>query len=134
MNPIVVFLTLTARRSSMVWILVIGAVIAIVNVVLTYTELIPFFKSVKQLNQYTARRGIGARLVYPIRFISLMPKLTPLVLDATIAIIAGSIGLGGGVYGALIGLTLGFTASLMVKIHRHFISPKIQTEGGGWRV
>jgi hypothetical protein len=119
-----------------VWILLIGAIVAIINVVLTYTELIPFFKAFKQLNSYTSNNpSFKNRMAYPFRFITILPKLMPLVLDGTIAAISGGIGLGGGVYGALIGLTLGFTASLMVKVHKHFIEPKIKTEvNHGWKI
>jgi hypothetical protein len=112
----------------------IGAIVAIVNVVLTYTELMPFFQAIKQLNEYTSRRGnIYNRMVYPFRFVSLLPKAAPLVLDAAIAMICGTVGLSGGVYGALIGLTLGFTASMLVKFHRHFIAPKMKVQSDNWR-
>lgn len=118
----------------MVWILVIGAVIAIINVVLTYNELIPWLSSLKQLKHYTETTGgIYNRLMYIPRFIYLLPKAKPLALDAIIAVVAGSIGFSGGVYGALIGLTIGFTASLLVKVHRKFVDPKIQVAGGTWK-
>jgi hypothetical protein len=118
----------------MIWILAIGAIIAIINVILTYNELMPFFKALKQLNYYsTTYPTIRNRMAYPIRFISILPKAFPLVLDIIIAIMSGSIGLSGGVYGALIGLSIGFTASILVKIHRRFISPRIKTEEGSWR-
>ena len=114
--------------------MIIGAVIAITNVILTYNELIPLFKSIKQLNAYTKTHPtFGNHFMYMFRFISLLPKASPLLLDVTIGVIAGSIGLSGGVYGALIGLTLGFTASLIVKIHRHFVDPKIKVHGNSWK-
>ncbi len=118
----------------MFWILIIGASVAIVNVVLTYTELMPFFQAIKQLNEYTSKHGsIYNRCVYPFRFISILPKAAPLLLDATIAVICGSIGLSGGVYGALIGITIGFSASMLVKFHRHFIAPKMKVLNDNWR-
>lgn len=118
----------------MMWILAIGALVAIINVVLTYTELMPFFKALKQLNSYTTTYGrFGDRILYPFRFVTILPKLLPLVLDISVALVCGCIGLSGGVYGALIGLTLGFTASLMVKFHRHFIAPKIKTDTTTWK-
>jgi len=119
----------------MVWILLIGAVIAVINVVLTYNELIPFFVALKQLNAYTkAFPTLSNRTAYVFRFLRITPKLTPLILDGTIAIAAGALGLNGGVYGALIGLTLGFTASLLVKFHRHFIAPRLKVNTESWKV
>lgn len=114
-------------------ILAIGALIAIINVVLTYQELIPFFTAMKQLNIYTTNGKWIDRFLYPFRFITLIPKCVPLAIDATIAIVCGSIGLGGGVFGALIGITIGFTASLLVKVHRRYISPKIKVNTNTWR-
>jgi hypothetical protein len=115
-------------------ILAIGSILAIINVVLTYNELLPFFKAVKQLNDYTNNNGVKDKLLYPFRFVTLIPKLFPLALDATIAIVCGMIGMGGGVFGALIGITMGFTASLLVKFNRKFVMSRIKTNQGTWRV
>lgn len=115
--------------------MIIGAVIAITNVILTYNELIPFFTSIKQLNAYTKTyQSFSNHFMYMFRFISLLPKAAPLALDIIIGTVAGMIGLSGGVYGALISLTLGFTASLIVKIHRRFVDPKIKIQRGTWKV
>lgn len=112
----------------MIYILAFGALIAIINVILTFQELMPFLKAITQLHTYTKLNPSFANYFwYPVRFISILPKAMPLVLDTTIAIVCGSIGLGGGVYGALIGITIGFTASLLVKFYRRYISPKIKT-------
>lgn len=119
----------------MMWILAIGSIIAIVNVVLTYNELIPWFTAIKQLGDYSKKYPtFKNQFLYPFRFISLLPKAMPVALDVLIALIAGSLGLNGGVYGALIGLTIGFTASLLVKFHRHFIAPKLKVNTENWKV
>ena len=119
----------------MIWILGVGAVIAIINVVLTYYELMPFFKALKQLNSYTTSNPSTINgILYLPRFITILPKTFPIILDVVIAVACGSIGLGGGVYGALIGLSIGFTASLLLKIHRHYISPRIKTNTKTWRI
>lgn len=119
----------------MMWILLIGSIIAIVNVILTYNELIPFFAAVKQLNLYTDTcPSFINRFKYPFRFLTLTPKLMPLALDIIVAMAAGSIGLSGGTYGALIGLTIGFTASLLIKFHKHFVAPNIKASNSTtWR-
>jgi hypothetical protein len=118
----------------MVWIMIIGISISLINVVLTYNELIPFFAAIKQLNHFTtARPSFSNHFFYAFRFIAILPKAAPLLLDLAIGIIAGSIGLSGGVYGALIGLSIGFTASLLVKIHRHFVDPKIKVSSETWK-
>lgn len=122
------------KEDSMYIILAIGALIAIINVVLTYQELIPFFKALKQLNEFTTKNpSVLNRAAYLPRFITLIPKLIPLAIDATIALVCGGIGLGGGVFGALIGITIGFTASLLVKVHRRYISPKIKCDNSTWK-
>jgi hypothetical protein len=106
--------------------MIVGACIAILNVVLTYVELIPFFQSISKLNSYTRMKpGVATWFKYPFRFISILPKAAPLALDGTIALVAGGIGLNGGVFGALIAITIGFTASLLVKVHRHWIAPRL---------
>lgn len=106
----------------MVWILIIGCAIAILNVALTYLELLPWFKSLSHI----PTRGWANKMVYPFRWIGHLPKATPLALDGGVAVACGAIGLGGGVYGALIGLTIGFSASLLVKFHRHVIAPRLK--------
>lgn len=116
------------------WILAIGSIIAIVNVILTYNELIPFFAALKQLNLFTSSHpSFKNKFMYAFRFLSLIPKLMPLALDILVALAAGSIGLSGGTYGALIGLTIGFTASLLIKFHKHFIAPNIKATSTNWR-
>ncbi|MCK9429389.1 MAG: hypothetical protein M0R17_05255 [Candidatus Omnitrophica bacterium] len=119
----------------MLIILCIGTLIAIINVILTYNEMLPFFKALKSLNVYTDKHSnIKNRMAYPFRFISILPKGAPIVLDVGVALAMGSIGMSGGVYGALIGLSIGFTASLLLKIHRHFISPRIKTNKDSWKL
>lgn len=106
-----------------VTVLIIGGVIAIATVVMTYLELIPFFKDLKELNMHT--NTFKDRIAYPFRFIGLLPKLFPVLIDIGISAGCSFIGLSGGVMGALIGLFIGFAASCMVKIHRHWISPRL---------
>jgi hypothetical protein len=107
----------------MIVFLIIGGALGILTIILSFIELLPFFKAVSQLNRYTNCHGIGAKLVYPIRLISLLPKAAPVLLDIGIAFLCGSIGLSGGVTGALIGLIISATASLLVKFFRHVILP-----------
>jgi hypothetical protein len=97
--------------------------------------MLPFFRALKSLNVYTDKHSnIKNRMAYPFRFISILPKAAPIVLDVGVALAMGSIGMSGGVYGALIGLSIGFTASLLLKIHRHFISPRIKTNKDSWKL
>jgi len=101
-------------------LLCIGALVAIVNLMLTYVELLPFIKAVSQLNKFTKSKSNPYDwFLYPFRFCSILPKAFCLAIDVGIAVVCGSIGLNSGVFGALIGLSLGFTASLLVKAHRY---------------
>jgi len=101
-------------------LLCIGAGVAIINLMLTYVELLPFITAVGQLNGYTKSHSNPVNWVlYPIRFTQILPKAFCLAIDVGIAVVCGGIGLNSGVFGALIGLSLGFTASLLVKAHRY---------------
>ncbi len=118
----------------MIILLVIGAVLALATVVMSYIELIPFFKAMRQLNDYTEQYpSIKNKILYFPRFIVTLKYAGPVVFDTGIAVVCGLIGLSGGVIGALIGLTISFIASLMLKIHRHFIAPKLDVNKGSWR-
>ena len=105
----------------MLWVLLIGGVVGISTVIMSYIELIPFLKALKQLNQRS--ESITDRLVYPVKFIGLLPLAWPTFVDLGLACACGFLGLNGGVLGCLIGLTISFAASCALKIHRHVIAP-----------
>jgi hypothetical protein len=108
----------------MMMFLGIGAVIVVLTVIMSYLELIPFLKAIHTIPSVTT----GDRLLYPIRFITVLPLAWPALCDVGVAFICGSIGLNGGVMGALIGLMFSFTVSVAIKIHRHFVARKWNVE------
>jgi hypothetical protein len=110
-----------------------GALIAVLNVILSYWELVPFLKSLEQLNTFSKTKGGINLLLYPFRFVALLPKLKPLIIDITISMVCCVIGLSGGLFGALITISIGFTASILVKIHRYWIAPRMRSNTCSWR-
>ena len=111
-------------------LLLIGCLMGIVSVILSFIELMPFFNSCARLNSYTKGRmhagllaGIFASFAWPFRFISLLPKAAPLLLDIVIVVAMGGIGLTGGPTAATISLTISSAASLLVKFYRHVLAP-----------
>jgi len=119
----------------MLWMLFIGGCIAISTVIMSYIELLPFFRALKQLNDYTTNNpSISNRLAYPVRFLSILRLAWPTVIDIVLACACGFLGLNGGVLGCLIGLTISFAASCALKVHRHFISPRLKSNSTNWRI
>lgn len=113
--------------------LLIGGVIAIATVVMSYLELIPFLRALKQLNTFTGNYPtFKNHLLYSFRFLSLLKLAYPVMIDVVLAGACGLIGLSGGVLGALIGLIISFSASVALKVHRHWISPKFKTSNESW--
>ena len=118
----------------MIVLLLIGFAIAIATIIMSYIELVPFFKAINQLNSFTTKYPtINNRMLYPVRFISLLKLALPVALDIILAAACGLIGLGGGVIGALIGLMISFIASCMLKIHRYYIAPKFKYNSETWK-
>jgi hypothetical protein len=104
-------------------ILIIGLVLMIFSIAMSFYELMGFFNAVGQLNRFTAKRRsflktVGSFLMYPFRLITLLPKLMPVALDAIIMVVCGSIGLNGGTTGAIIGLMASAIASILVRVYR----------------
>lgn len=118
----------------LLWMLLVGGVIAIATVIMSYIELMPFLKALKQLNNYTSNLPtIRNRMMYLPRFISLLPMAWPPLMDIGLAAACGLLGLNGGVIGALIGLIISFAASVALKVHRHIIAPRMITNSQTWR-
>jgi hypothetical protein len=91
----------------------------VVSIGMSFYELMGFFKAVGQLNHFTLKkRNFGNFFLYPFRFITLLPKLMPVALDALIIVICGSIGFNGGTIGGIIGLMASAVASILVRVYR----------------
>ena len=116
-------------------ILAVGAVIAIASVVMSYLELIPFFKAVQQLNRYTkSNPTFKNHFLYAFRFASLLRLALPVVVDIGISALCAAMGLAGGVVGCMIALIISFAVSCAIKIHRHWIAPKLAVSSETWQV
>ena len=115
--------------------LAIGAAIALATVIMSYMELMPWLKAVKQLNSYTQKYPTYLnKMVYPLRWLRLLKLAWPVIIDVGLSMCFGFIGLNGGVIGALIGLCISFFVSCALKIHRHWIAPKILTHEESWQM
>jgi hypothetical protein len=110
-------------------LLMIGLILALGTVLMSYWELIPWFKAVKHLNTFTdANPTFTNQFLYMFRFISTLKYAWPVIIDLIVAFACGFIGLAGGVIGALIALMMAFSVSAIFKIHRHWISPKFKNK------
>lgn len=114
-------------------LLLVGCTMGIISIILSFIELMPWFKAVGKLNRFTAAqkgavKGTVAYMLYPFRFISLLPMASPLLLDSIVVLVAGGMGLSGGPTAATIALTISAAASLLVKIYRHLIAPRNKRE------
>jgi len=117
----------------MFWIYGIGIIIAIINVGMTYLELIPFLDAVHHLNHYSkANNSFKNRFLYSFRFISLLPKASPCLLDIGINIAATAIGMGSGLLGALTGQAISLVASILVRVYR-LRAKKLEANNGSWK-
>lgn len=119
-------------------LLILGVLMGFLTVILSFIELVPFFNAVSQLNSYSKSRGPIAWIWYPFRLITLLPMCSPILLDVSVAMICGGIGLSGGPTAATIALVISASASLLVKFYRHILGPmfkkKHELDINDWRL
>ena len=95
-------------------ILITGLCIIAIWVVINIWQMMPFFKALKELNR--GCYGFWDRIVYPFKFIGILPKLIkPLLPDAIIVGCGGVIGFGGGLLGGIISMAATCMISLAFK-------------------
>jgi hypothetical protein len=106
----------------MIVIICIGLFFILLSGIINIMECMRFFKALGILNKHT--RTLGDKLIYPIRFICLLPLLWRILPDVIFMTAAGSIGLGGGVMGSVIAMGGTCAITLMIKIALRMTKPK----------
>ena len=112
----------------MVMLAMIGLFFIILSGIVNAIELKPFFKGLAALNYRTV--SLWDKILYPLRFLSLTPHLTPLIPDIILMSAGGMIGLGGGVLGAIIGIGGTCMVTLIIKIAMKIAKRKARLEYG----
>lgn len=101
----------------MVVLVIIGLIAILLEGLINVIELRRFFAALAVLNHHT--RTFGDKMLYPIRFLRLIPLLAPLIPDIILIGAGGIIGLGGGVMGAIISIGGSCLILLMIKAVLH---------------
>jgi hypothetical protein len=92
-----------------------GIGVILLSIVINILQVQPGLKALAQLNASTY--GWGDRMLYPFRFICIAPKLFgPILLDIIIVGIGGTVGLGGGVMGFILGMSASCLLSMAIKL------------------
>jgi hypothetical protein len=102
----------------LVALLIVAFVMIATSMLLTYAEFVPFLEAVE--NDYKSIDGIGDTFAFSFKVIGHLPKLIPCAIDIFVMIfVAGVIGLGGGLIGAVTGLFGSNVLSLIIYYHTH---------------
>ena len=90
-----------------------------------------FFKALSVLNSYT--KTINDKLLYPYRFLSLLPLLSPLIPDLAMMTLGGAVGLSGGVSGFIISMGGTCAVTLIMKLVMTMSKPKNMSKTLTWK-
>jgi hypothetical protein len=95
-----------------------GIGVILLSIVINIFQVQPGLKALAELN--ACCYSWGDRMLYPFRFIRLLPKLVgPIMLDVVIVGIGGMVGLGGGVIGFILGMSASCLLSMAIKLNMH---------------
>jgi hypothetical protein len=96
-------------------IVLFGIGVILLSIVINIVQVQPGLKALAELNETTY--SFSDKMLYPFRFICIMPKLLgPILLDIIVVGIGGSVGLGGGVIGFIIGMSASCLLSMAIKL------------------
>lgn len=107
----------------MVEMTVLVSVIVIIQAIMTWWEAKPFIRKMIEIKM-TVRPGLG-RIIAQIRA---LPLVWPAVFDGLVTVIGGFMGLTGSTSGATAVLIGGLVTSIILKIQRHWVTPKWEEE------
>lgn len=98
-------------------IVLVGLGVILLSLTINIWQLQPGIRAVAELNEGTRHGNWTDLMLYPFRFICILPKLLgPIVLDILVVGIGGTVGLGGGVVGFILGISASCMLSIAIKI------------------
>jgi predicted anti-sigma-YlaC factor YlaD len=102
---------------------ILVTIVVIIQALMTWWEAKPFIRRLLEIKLST-RPGLG-RIVLQFKA---LPMAWPAVFDGLVTVIGGFMGLTGSTAGATAILVGGLVTSIILKIQRHWVSPKWEEE------